>query len=667
MKKVAIITCRVLPEKDADQELLLGALRKAGLEPSMLAWDDPAADPAGHDLCVIRSCWDYFKHPGSFLKWIERADKTSRLMNTAPVVRWNHHKRYLAELASAGVPVVPTVFFERGEEAVLGTIMATRKWDDVVIKPSVSASSFRTKRFARADAKEGQEFLRELLRDRDAMVQKYMPAVEGEGEKAIVWIDGEFTHSVRKSARFAGSDEKVSAAKKITGEELALAEQALGKVRKLAGSRDSLLYARIDMVRGLDGIFAVSEIELIEPSLFLLQHPPALERLVAAIEKYSDGKAIAPTAEAALPAGSGPDGSETINAGSDKHSAGAPASGTSKPGERKFGARTPSGRKPLGWKPTGRKSGGRKLTGGTTGEGRPRSEGRPSGEGRSTGERRPSGEGRPSGGRPPERRSGEWKPRDRKPGEWKPSGPRSSDRKTGEWKPRGPRSDDRKSGGWKPSGPRSGERKPGEWKSRGPRSDDRKPGGWKPRGTGSDDRTSGGWNPSAPQSSEHRPGTWKPASERPGYRTPGESIPPVQKSGDRKTGGWKPRTGRPDDRKGGGWKPASERPGYRKEGGWKPASEKPGYRTPGGWKPSGPKSGDRDPGVWKPPGESSGYRKPGDWKPLGPKSSARKSGVAWKPTNQKPGDRKTGDRKPSGPKPPGRKPGPRKPGGKKSP
>ncbi|MFN9969178.1 MAG: hypothetical protein ACK58T_04695, partial [Phycisphaerae bacterium] len=35
-------------------------------------------------------------------------------------------------------------------------------------------------------------------------------AVEGHGERALVWIDGEFTHAVRKSPRFAGNDEQVS-------------------------------------------------------------------------------------------------------------------------------------------------------------------------------------------------------------------------------------------------------------------------------------------------------------------------------------------------------------------------------------------------------------------------------------------------------------------------
>ncbi len=281
MKRIAIITCTVLPEPDPDQGPLMAALRGAGLHADLLPWDDPSADPAGYDLCVLRSCWDYYKHPGGFLKFIDRAASSSRLVNPAGVVRWNHHKGYLRELSSAGVSVIPTEWFSRGEEAELGIIMSNRKWEDVVVKPSVSASSYRTRRFRADEFREGAVFLRELLRDRDALVQKYMPSVEGEGEKAVVWIDGAFTHAVVKAPRFDDGVESVSEAVEISPEERTLAERAMECVK------GELLYGRVDVVRTPGGRPVVSEFELIEPSLFLVQHPPALERLVAGIVRLS--------------------------------------------------------------------------------------------------------------------------------------------------------------------------------------------------------------------------------------------------------------------------------------------------------------------------------------------------------------------------------------------
>jgi hypothetical protein len=278
------VTCATLPEPDPDQDLLLAALAAAGIDAALLPWDDPTADVAAFDLCVLRSSWNYYEDPDGFLAWVDEAARVSRVLNAPQVVRWNVHKGYLRELEAAGVPIIPTAFVERGGTERLEDILADRGWDDVVVKPAISAGSYRTRRFG-ADADEradGTRFLTALVADRDALVQKYMPAVERSGERALVWIDGEVTHVVTKTARFAGDDESVSEALHPEPAELELAERALGCVPN--ASTDDLLYARVDMLRDDEtGAHCISELELIEPSLFLLQSPGALARFVAAI------------------------------------------------------------------------------------------------------------------------------------------------------------------------------------------------------------------------------------------------------------------------------------------------------------------------------------------------------------------------------------------------
>ena len=285
MKRVAVVTCVELPEPDPDQELLLDALRSAGVEAELLPWDDPTADRGAFDLCVLRSCWNYHEAPQDFLDWIDAAEEVTPVVNSAKVARWNIHKRYLRELEDAGVPIIPTAWFERGETVDLATTMAAHGWNDVVLKPAISAGSFRTKRFRSDDIDAGQAFLEELVKDGDAMVQRYMPAFENPGERALVWIDGKLTHAVVKQPRFHDQDEQVSDAVAVSDEEQAIADRALAVVD------DELLYARIDIVNHDDGHFVVSEFELLEPSLFLLQHPEALERFVAAIVRKRESVA----------------------------------------------------------------------------------------------------------------------------------------------------------------------------------------------------------------------------------------------------------------------------------------------------------------------------------------------------------------------------------------
>lgn len=269
--RIALATCRNVPEPDVDEPLTLDAFARAGARADILAWDEPESPFADYDLVILRSTWNYFEHLDAFLAWV---DRTERLRNRADVVRWNAVKTYLRDLEARGVAIVPTAFVARGEKKRLADV----PWDDVVVKPLVSAGSFLTERFTKDDPK-GQAFLDELARERDVMIQKWMPAVDTYGERSLVWIDGEITHAIRKSPRFAGGVENVSDAVPITPEERAFAERVIA-----AAEAKDLLYGRIDILDD-GGTLRVMELELVEPSLFFKQCPRALERFVhAALE-----------------------------------------------------------------------------------------------------------------------------------------------------------------------------------------------------------------------------------------------------------------------------------------------------------------------------------------------------------------------------------------------
>jgi hypothetical protein len=277
--RVAIATCAAPPEADPDEPLLLSALGAAGIEARALAWDDPAAPFAEHDLVVVRSTWNYHHHLAAFLTWTRSVAATTRLLNPADVIAWNTTKTYLGDLEGRGVPVVPTELVAQGAPCELTPLLERRGWDTVVIKPIVSAGSFRTERFTRQDRGQAQAFLDALTQGRGAMIQPWMPSVEGYGERSLVWIDGELTHAVRKAPRFAQTPESTSGEAPIADDERALAEQVLSVIDA------DLLYARVDVVRDPAGVPRVMEVELVEPSLFFAQSERALARMTVAIAR----------------------------------------------------------------------------------------------------------------------------------------------------------------------------------------------------------------------------------------------------------------------------------------------------------------------------------------------------------------------------------------------
>ncbi len=274
--RIALATCLKLPKPDPDRKPLIDAILAQGAEAEWLAWDDPKADFSRFDLCVLRSTWNYIHVLPLFLEWIERTSQLCRVMNPPDVLRWNSDKSYLGELAQEGVPVIPTIPVPKGSSPSLDRLLGGRSWSRIVIKPRFGAGSFATRRFQEPCGAEARDFLERSSAERDMMIQPYLPSVEGPGEKALVWIAGELTHAIRKAPRFGTDDEKTSEALRIAPDEREFAERIL---RPWAGR---LLYGRVDVARDEDGKLLLMELELLEPSLFLIEEPRALDRLARA-------------------------------------------------------------------------------------------------------------------------------------------------------------------------------------------------------------------------------------------------------------------------------------------------------------------------------------------------------------------------------------------------
>jgi hypothetical protein len=286
MARIALVGCADLPEPDPDEAPALEALRAAGHEARAIAWDapegDPTHDPADFDLCVLRATWNYIHHPGAFLAWVDRATAVSAVWNPPPVVRQNHHKRYLTRLAAAGVPTVPSLLVPRGARVRLDRLAAEGRWHDFgpgfTIKPAVGGWSRGVRTFP-DDIEAAQRDLDLRIGERDLLVQPLVSAFAEGRERSIVWIDHEVTHVVAKQGRIEGEPEEVQLGGPASEAELALVERALGQ------SAPWLMYARIDVVPHPDGSPMLSELELIEPSLHFALYPPSLATFVRGVER----------------------------------------------------------------------------------------------------------------------------------------------------------------------------------------------------------------------------------------------------------------------------------------------------------------------------------------------------------------------------------------------
>ena len=274
---VALATCQVLPEPDLDYQPLAQALAERGCAVEAVAWDGPH-DWSDFDVCILRSTWNYYHEPERFLRWVDDIAGRCQLLNPAAIVRGNVDKRYLRQLQSNGVSIVETVWLELGQSAEsIVEVSRLRNWSRFVIKPVISAASFCTRSFSIDELPAAVDFLAEHLKLKPMMAQPFMDSVETVGEKSIAWIDGQITHAWVKRPRFAGQVESVRPTDEISLEDRAMVEHAV------RDCRNDILYARIDLMYAADGRPCLSELELIEPSLYFDFSRSALDRFADGI------------------------------------------------------------------------------------------------------------------------------------------------------------------------------------------------------------------------------------------------------------------------------------------------------------------------------------------------------------------------------------------------
>lgn len=306
MARIALITARAARGTDPDMPPLLAALQQLGVQAEEVDWDDDAIAWSRYDLALLRSTWDYAQRAEEFLDWAARVAGETQLRNPLSIVRWNTDKHYLADLAHAGVPVVPSTFVEPDDDAeaavdafLAGTgnrsSRAGAETGDFVVKPAVGAGSRDAQRHGRGDRDEAIAHVRRLLEDRRAvLLQPYLHQVDEHGETALLFFEGAFSHAVRKGPllrRGEGPTTELYAKETISpctasSAELDVARRALAAIP----FGQPLLYARIDVIRDDDGSPRLLELELVEPSVFAGFADGAAERFARAILGRADGR-----------------------------------------------------------------------------------------------------------------------------------------------------------------------------------------------------------------------------------------------------------------------------------------------------------------------------------------------------------------------------------------
>lgn len=238
---------------------------------SLVEADWRICDPARFDLLLIRATWDYVDHEAEFLAFLDRAAALVPVANDPSVVRWNLSKLYLRELAARGLPVIPSLFVDAPTPAMAA--FEAFGGEEIVLKPVVGGGGFGQTRLTRHQA-------RDAVIPPAQFAQPLVPEIMTQGELSFIFVDGDFSHAVRKLP--GGGDYRIhiihGGAEQAHDPGPAEIEAARAFVAALPAPA---LACRVDVIPTADGLLLM-ELEAIEPHLFPTYGPDLGERMAQA-------------------------------------------------------------------------------------------------------------------------------------------------------------------------------------------------------------------------------------------------------------------------------------------------------------------------------------------------------------------------------------------------
>lgn len=294
MTDITLLTCRAYYKPDnitpyiqnilLEQELLKSAFEAQGLKVDITYWDNPSYEWQQTKSVLFRTVWDYFERFDEFWEWLEQVKTKTRLINSYELIKWNIDKHYLRDLKNNDIKVVPTYFADRGNNISLQEIANLNDWKHIVIKPAISASAFNTYKITNDEIEQKEQLFHELLQTHDMLVQPFFPTISELGEASLMVFGGKFTHAILKKAKagdfrvqddFGGTVHDYNP----TQEEIKFAEKVFQSCTSLP------IYGRVDIVWDSNKHIYLSELEIIEPELWIRNRPESANKIAEAVNK----------------------------------------------------------------------------------------------------------------------------------------------------------------------------------------------------------------------------------------------------------------------------------------------------------------------------------------------------------------------------------------------
>jgi glutathione synthase/RimK-type ligase-like ATP-grasp enzyme len=179
---------------DEDSELLF-FLQQKGLQIDAVIWNDDTINWKNYDIILIKSPWDYHEKILSFYSWLENIKSLGiRMLNPIDIIKWNSNKRYLDDIFKAGLPVIPSIYLDKGTQIPTdNSLFSQLNTDKIVVKPCISAGANNTIIVDEVTIVQQSDAINLLLSEDEYIVQPFVKEIS-EGEWSFIFFNRQYSH-----------------------------------------------------------------------------------------------------------------------------------------------------------------------------------------------------------------------------------------------------------------------------------------------------------------------------------------------------------------------------------------------------------------------------------------------------------------------------------------
>ncbi|CAN7771685.1 hypothetical protein LJR245_007567 [Rhizobium leguminosarum] len=281
MKYITIAFGSRQNDLDESDGLFRAELAKMSPKVQPLRWDAIDSNVAQDSSAIVfRSVWDYPEKIEEFRHWVNMLQSNKTLtINCLDLVAWNMDKKYLSVMSKTGILIPKSILPLTWQDVI--SFVHEHDAEKFVIKPRIGGSGLGVNCFTKGEVLDIKRSPEEDCSD--IIVQTFCPEIF-DGELSFIFIGGTYCHSIlrkpnapefRVHRKYGGFQ-----AVRIDPPD-GLVQQAEQILEKLPSIPD---YARVDAFQR-DGLLICSEIELIDPNLFLHLAPETAKRLAEVVVK----------------------------------------------------------------------------------------------------------------------------------------------------------------------------------------------------------------------------------------------------------------------------------------------------------------------------------------------------------------------------------------------